>query len=1227
MAANADSRLPQPQSMYAPLSGDAAGKSKDEASSSTADQVGRNWRISDYPRLLCSLVVVLLAVVLFATLGHQSSPAMDTAPETAPDQLQLLQEKPKADRRIYQHLVLPNGLEVINIQDNQSTQMAFAMAVRAGSFDNPVELPGLAHFCEHMLFLGTEKYPEPSGFDSFLQQYGGASNAYTASEVTVYFASASHRALAEGLDRFGDFFRAPLFKQEFVQKEVNAINSEHAKNVQDNFYRIFELLNSQADPKSPVGRFATGDIQTLYDEPKRNGTSPVDALKKYFKERYCVPQMRLVTFGPQSLEDQVALVKKAGFETLSKEAGACGESARSFADPPPFPMSRMGQMMTVKGTEAMGQLWVHFELPSILRHYQGQPLSYLNYVMQYGGPNSLSRILSDGLGLISSQDMQADTSSAGTAMYVIFHLTDLGFSHPEAVLDIFFNYMASVRTEGVDKDFYKSLQEMYKLQWDWNEPMTAEDAASSLAEGMTRLPTQELLSGDSLIASQDTDFLESILKMLKPENMNLALVAPSTLGDEPLLKATSGNTPLRTLPHYNVTYVQVTVEEAMPGAAERWTSWLDGDLSVDDLGKQLQSHLEVSKLFEAVDATAAETAKDSAMSASNVEDGLVLPPHIPSAIEGIPRQISLEHMHIAATGPGDRGGKLRGAALEGKMDSTADELYGFAPVSLSLQTKGIGNTSLLESEKGDVWYRSGWINQNPKVKLVVLLRPLEVGTGPEEDAQHSVRLGVYSDLLMEAIDPELFDLTAAGSTYGLSLSASGLELSFDGYQEALPNLISKVMQAFNGFNEDLNATKPERFMRIVKAKRKALKTYSEMPASYASEDRAILLRRGGYSQKERLDALESQADGKGFIAAEKAAGDLLLSKDLHMTALAMGNLGEAQATEHLQSIGKGVKRPSWTSHVPSSGSVQRVPQVVNPSRPIELRVANPRPGDPNDVASVTVLYGVSDVRSRVALGIISTILGTAAFDNLRTQRQLGYVVSGGVSMTSNVLMVSTVVQGTKLRADDAEAAIEGLFTSIMPGLLKNMTEDDFLLQVDAFRQNLLQPPLGVSDELDHFWEHIREGGCMYLLDEALSFLSSSDCSLGLLIDTWNRVLYGSADEEKSWRKRISVKYFADKDGVPSRPTLEQAKKIWTEQGVARDAMELLSKEWEATTVLDRADSEVRAELAKDGGYFPAELHCTSSQMGDQQEQVVMRQQQAAHLSILHAQLPGKSMRR
>lgn len=58
-------------------------------------------------------------------------------------------------------------------------QAAAALAVGVGSFSDPQQLQGLAHYLEHMLFMGSEKYPDENEYDAFLNKHGGGSNAYT----------------------------------------------------------------------------------------------------------------------------------------------------------------------------------------------------------------------------------------------------------------------------------------------------------------------------------------------------------------------------------------------------------------------------------------------------------------------------------------------------------------------------------------------------------------------------------------------------------------------------------------------------------------------------------------------------------------------------------------------------------------------------------------------------------------------------------------------------------------------------------------------------------------------------------------------------------------------------------------------------------------------------------------------------------------------------------------
>lgn len=66
-------------------------------------------------------------------------------------------QKSKIDKREYRGMVLKNGLRVMLISDVDTNRSAVCLDVNVGSWSDPPELPGLAHFVEHMLFLGTEK--------------------------------------------------------------------------------------------------------------------------------------------------------------------------------------------------------------------------------------------------------------------------------------------------------------------------------------------------------------------------------------------------------------------------------------------------------------------------------------------------------------------------------------------------------------------------------------------------------------------------------------------------------------------------------------------------------------------------------------------------------------------------------------------------------------------------------------------------------------------------------------------------------------------------------------------------------------------------------------------------------------------------------------------------------------------------------------------------------------
>ncbi len=113
------------------------------------------------------------------------------------------------------------------ISDPNLENSAAALSVPVGSQHNPEQQLGLAHYLEHMLFLGSERYPTINEYSKFMSQHGGYTNAYTAQDRTVYGFEVNDAFLGEALDRLGDVMRAPLLDPNYAEKERHTVNAEH----------------------------------------------------------------------------------------------------------------------------------------------------------------------------------------------------------------------------------------------------------------------------------------------------------------------------------------------------------------------------------------------------------------------------------------------------------------------------------------------------------------------------------------------------------------------------------------------------------------------------------------------------------------------------------------------------------------------------------------------------------------------------------------------------------------------------------------------------------------------------------------------------------------------------------------------------------------------------------------------------------------------------------------
>jgi secreted Zn-dependent insulinase-like peptidase len=118
--------------------------------------------------------------------------------------------KPKIDHNEYKFIELDNKLQVLMIYDKDADKSAAAMTINVGFYNDPEDTQGLAHFLEHMLFMGTHKYTQENYFHKFINDSGGIANAFTMEETTTFFYQVLNQHFTKSLEVFSEFFIDPM---------------------------------------------------------------------------------------------------------------------------------------------------------------------------------------------------------------------------------------------------------------------------------------------------------------------------------------------------------------------------------------------------------------------------------------------------------------------------------------------------------------------------------------------------------------------------------------------------------------------------------------------------------------------------------------------------------------------------------------------------------------------------------------------------------------------------------------------------------------------------------------------------------------------------------------------------------------------------------------------------------------------------------------------------------
>lgn len=403
------------------------------------------------------------------------------------------------------------------------------MDVAVGHFSDPPELPGLAHFLEHMLFLGTEKYPEEGSYNKFLAENGGHSNAYTSSENTNYHFEmivaegnghdASMPRFKEGLDRFSQFFTAPLFTEAATERELNAVHSEHQKNLQNDMRRIYQLKKVFANSEHPYCKFGTGSKETLWDTPREAGIDTRAALLDFHKKFYSANIMALCIIGPYDLDQLQVWVAELFSEIANHDVPQPSEIYKEIQPLLPEHRGLMYHVETIKDIRHLELSWI---APSYMPHYKCKPGRLVAELIGDEGKGSIISLLKEkgwadslGAGMMDQQTF--------SVVQVTTTLTKQGADRINDIVGIIYEYIRMLKNGGIPSWLFEEEAAIAENLFHFRERGSAFNLVSQMAGTMHCYPPAEYLSGPYLYKAFDTEKILELLECLTPENGNVTI--------------------------------------------------------------------------------------------------------------------------------------------------------------------------------------------------------------------------------------------------------------------------------------------------------------------------------------------------------------------------------------------------------------------------------------------------------------------------------------------------------------------------------------------------------------------------------------------------------------------------------------------------------------------------------------------------------------------------------
>lgn len=909
-------------------------------------------------------------------------------------------ETPSVDKREYKHITLGSSsskMDVLLISDPETDKSSAAMDIGIGQFCDG-DLPGIAHFSEHMLFIGTEKYPDENAYDSFLNAHGGSSNAFTDLEHTCYYFDVQAESLEGAFDRFAQCFIGPLFTKSALEREVQAVDSEHAKNLMQDLWRTHQLSKSKIAPSDhPFASFGSGNAESLptvtgssgsgdestldtaSGDDNDTGTHIREQLVEFFHKYYrkTLDIYKLVVLGKESVADLEEMVKRYFgelidlFDEKTKNEDATQMSTDEILQGLyPGPESwNVPQRLHVVPVSQVHSLELQFPMREIKTIYRSKPTRYLSHLLGHEGKGSL-------LSLLKSKhyatDLYADDSSKSCASFSIFtikmELTEEGLSNVDEIVSMVFAYMDLLRAKGPQEWIHTEAQTVSDMQFRFLSQRNPMDYTCSVAGFMQQYPPQLYLSGAYKTFDWDADLVTECLSSLVPENLFMMVSSPAfeTSTED---ASEEKKTQYETEKWYGTQYNTIEPNEAL------WNEW-----------KSIKHNM-----YPALQLPLAND-----MIATNFD--------------------ILEPSTAESSFPKDK------------------------------------PQCIYQDDNVRLWYKPDNVFDMPKVNIMYRFSSGEGAFSPHA----IVAAQLFTELVTEQCNEFSYEATMAGLYCQVSPSPSSIELHVSGYNHKAHVLVERLVDTtMDLLTNGGDATLSELFDRVTFKLEQAYQSFLVgQPYQHCIY--------GGDLVLEQKTPIEDKMNVlKDITLAEVLTFAKGFLKHCHLEGLVHGNVSAQHAYD--------ITRMVWSKTHPNQtnslrATITRVPlekrvvQLSQESKPACFLYRFDEFNEANTNSCVEIIFqmGALDLEANSTLALFGHLIREPAFNQLRTEEQLGYIVHSSVKTSGDHIKgILVLIQSDSFNPYHVEERIEVFLANFRQRLVE-MSESDFETFVDTVVASFLE---------------------------------------------------------------------------------------------------------------------------------------------------------------------------